>query len=299
MQPTNELPDRLPAPRLAAARDSGRGLVRSTGGVAYVEFLLVFVVIYTMFLSIIQIALMYVAHVLVRHAAVVAARAAIVVLPDNNPALYGDAPLNTLLMGNANVAAFNNPLNAAVQELGGGTVLTLGAGGGSRYSNPNARMRAIHDAASIPLLALAPSSDLLSKRRGLVSVLGRNIDIRRSSLGGSYNRAAMSVVFPERPRSPVLVGSYGDRFASVTTRVTYAFACTVPIARGIPGFCKSPGDLQNDPRFSDLREAPESSGSLTQYAQNLGLRFVIISSEATMPLQGGGCIASPTQTCEQ
>jgi len=68
-------------------------LARDTRGAIYVEFLIVFLPLFVFFMSLVQFSFVQVANLVTKHAAVQAARAAIVVLPDN-PAYYGDVPVN-------------------------------------------------------------------------------------------------------------------------------------------------------------------------------------------------------------
>jgi hypothetical protein len=58
-------------------------LVRDARGAIYVEFLIAFMPILTMFLGIVQIADLHQARLIVSHAAMVGARAAVVVIPDD------------------------------------------------------------------------------------------------------------------------------------------------------------------------------------------------------------------------
>jgi hypothetical protein len=71
-----------------------KNLLHDRRGAVYVEFLVAFVPLLLFFLSLVQLALLATGGLMVDHAAVVAARAAIVVLPDD-PAFYGGAELNT------------------------------------------------------------------------------------------------------------------------------------------------------------------------------------------------------------
>jgi hypothetical protein len=60
-----------------------RALKRDVRGAVYVEFLVVFLPLLTLFLSLVQLAFVEIANLVTKHAAVGAVRAAIVVLPDN------------------------------------------------------------------------------------------------------------------------------------------------------------------------------------------------------------------------
>lgn len=67
---------------------------RSTKGALYVEFLIVFMPMFCFFLCLVQFMYLEIASILVKHAAVMATRAAIVVLPDN-PDDEGGAPVGS------------------------------------------------------------------------------------------------------------------------------------------------------------------------------------------------------------
>jgi hypothetical protein len=69
---------------------AARGVVGDTRGVVYVEFLIAFMPVFVLFLSLVQLVLIEMANLVAKHAAVTAARAAMVVLPDD-PAHYGGA----------------------------------------------------------------------------------------------------------------------------------------------------------------------------------------------------------------
>ena len=66
---------------------------RRTAGAVYVEFLIAFLPLFVMFMSLVQLAFVEVANLVTKHAAVAAARAAIVVLPDD-PSYYGGQAVN-------------------------------------------------------------------------------------------------------------------------------------------------------------------------------------------------------------
>lgn len=72
-----------------SAEETKKGLVGDRKGAIYVEFLIVFLPLFCMFMSLVQLAFIEVANLVTKHAAVTAARAAIVVLPDD-PQFYSD-----------------------------------------------------------------------------------------------------------------------------------------------------------------------------------------------------------------
>ena len=73
---------------------SESGKKRGTEGAVYVEFLIAFLPLFVLFMSLVQLAFVQVANIVTKHAAITAARAAIVVLPDD-PGFYEGAKVNT------------------------------------------------------------------------------------------------------------------------------------------------------------------------------------------------------------
>jgi hypothetical protein len=69
-------------------------LERDTRGAVYVEFLIAFLPLFVFFLSLCQLAYVQAAHIVVQHAAVMATRAAAVVLPDD-PQYYDGETVNS------------------------------------------------------------------------------------------------------------------------------------------------------------------------------------------------------------
>lgn len=68
-------------------------LGRDARGAVYVEFLIVFLPLFVLFMSLVQFAFCEVAALVTKHAAVFACRAAVVVLPDD-PSYYEGVPVN-------------------------------------------------------------------------------------------------------------------------------------------------------------------------------------------------------------
>jgi hypothetical protein len=247
-------------------------LAKGTSGAVYVEFLIAFIPVFVMILGMVQSALLYTGHLIVQHAAATAVRAAIVVLPDD-PARYDGAPQNTLAAGSD--SSENSPLDALIAFISQGSLAGLpsipGLGGGGSeggsggsggpsdpsavYYNRNARMKAIHDAASMPLLAISPSADQLApsvfgRTSSVLDALGRDNPAMRGLTGAAlYNRAALAVTFPTAPNARTFTNQYSGTDVPVTVRVTYLFHCAVPIARRI--MCDDPISI----RFGSLDEA--------------------------------------------
>ncbi len=254
-----------PSTRSDERRRREASLARGTSGAVYVEFLIAFLPFFIMVLGMTQTALMYMGHLVVQHAANIAARAAIVVIPDD-PARYGDAPVGSVAAG-AETSSEPSAIDRFIGLLGGdsGSSPSIpglsggeggggGSGGGSGgagdpaaiYSHRNARMRAIAEAASIPLMSISPSiqqlaPQLFGQSDNVHAGLGSNNPMWRAIASLLYNRAAVAVTFPTAPGAAQYRNSFG-RDDAITTRVTYLFHCGIPIARQI--MCQDPISLR-------------------------------------------------------
>jgi hypothetical protein len=78
----------------AARSRAPEGGDRATKGAVYVEFLIAFLPVFFFFLSLVQLMFVQTANLIVKHAAVKAARAAVVVLHDD-PKFYGGVPMGS------------------------------------------------------------------------------------------------------------------------------------------------------------------------------------------------------------
>jgi hypothetical protein len=314
--------------------DDTSPLLRNETGSAYTEMLVCFMPMFTVITCLIQMALMNVAHLIVAHSAVLAARAAIVVLPDN-PACYDGNDVGSLASG---ATGSENIIESFLGSLGSRTPPISDFGGldslipaGSRsgdasdpqnvFYQTNARYMAVHSAASMPLMSVAPTPLMLRKRdSNIARALGASSAtavLARMGTSLVYNRAALAVTFLNG-------GTFSNSFSGrdmVTARVTYAFTCGVPLARRV--MCKdalgvrypsaarirdavsgaigmpSPGSIigaigairdaersvaETDPAAAELRTAPNSAGLLLGLIT--GQRFAILRAEASMPNQG-------------
>ena len=117
-----------------------KSLAKDDKGVAYAEFLIAFPPVLILFLCLVQLSLMYVGKLAVRHSANRAARAAVVVLPDD-PQYYDDEEVNRIDYHDSGTATESDSFFGAGAATGGGSP----------------RIRAIRSAAYIPLTPLAPS----------------------------------------------------------------------------------------------------------------------------------------------
>ncbi len=212
------------------------GLLRSTGGAVYVEFLLAFIPLFFMFLGMLQMGLLYGASLVVQHSANVAARAAMVVM-DDDPQYYDDEArrqLNTTATG----------MSSFVQTAGGliGRFFGSSGGGSGPQWTGGARLQAVEFAAGMPLLPLSPSPLSIARLpqdesvRGGLGMTGFDSPEARVAWGIVYNSMAMRVTFPQAGGS---TSSYNTDFAApdavgdagqLIARVTYLYNCQIPLA---------------------------------------------------------------------
>jgi Flp pilus assembly protein TadG len=226
-------------------------LGRDRHGAAYVEFLVVIGPFLVLVLGLTQLGLLYGADLLVAHAAGKAARAAIVILPDDHEdADYGGEPLNQVSAG---------------QGLSG--YMMAPAGG---------RLAAIRDAARLTLSPIGPSLDSVNPG----SVAGALIQPSGVSLLSGlvgWTSLAVAVCFPDGE------GGFATTFeprGPVTVRVTYLFRCAVPLGRDL--LCGGIGDLSPDQAGALL----QNGGSLPGIVTLAGWRVIALEAERTLPNQG-------------
>jgi hypothetical protein len=227
------------------------------GGAVYVEFLVAFIPFFILVLGMMQLALLYSAHLVVQHAAASAARAAIVVFPDCAQR-YDGAPENVVNGGGRGddpAAALGALFGAGGAPGGSG----FGSGGGS---SGGARLDAVRFAAGFPLVSTSPSLDELThdsdpRRQGIYDAIGGTTSPAvRLALGALvYNNVALAVTFPRAERDT----NYRDRWSNreeLTTRVTYLFHCGVPIVSKMA--CDSALQLYSNQPIEQIRAVAAS-----------------------------------------
>ena len=286
-------------------------LAKDERGAAYAEFLIAFPLVLILFLCLVQLSLMYVGKLAVRHAANRAARAAVVVLPDH-PRYYDGEAINQIDYDGSGSDSGAEGGFAGMGAIPGGSVV---AGSGS------SRLRAIRSAAYIPLTPLSPSLDAVLGEQSVASAFDRGAaDIAAGAL--TYNRGAVSVTFPSEPAGMEFRESFEPR-EQVTTRVTYLYHCGVPIVNrfmchsflglmsgapdvlleGLAGrmteeerelvergfdiyrdYFRGRDDLRNGVEELQFSEAPWLVAPFA-FGEN---RFAILRAEAVLPNQGAG-----------
>ncbi len=199
-------------------------LARDKRGVVFLEFLVVLVPLWIFALCVFQLALIAQANLIVKRSAAAAARSAVVVLPDD-PNEYGGEPEMSIARNplsdddlshnftTLSASSEGGPADALRTLLSGGIVSNLG----------RSRLNAIRFAAHVPLMPLAPAE---LGRTGRPTLRGA-IAADRSLLSSLYHQPfTVAVTFP---------GQSGDfvEGPEITVRVSYAYPCSVPLARWI------------------------------------------------------------------
>jgi len=221
---------------------STKRLLQDCSGVVFVEFLIAFVPLWLFFLCVVQLALVARASLMVKHAADSAARSAAVVLPDD-PAEYGGEPKmsldrNSLAMDDL-VAAMNQ-LSESLRRSSPNS-LTSALSTDAFANVGRSRLNTIRLAAYVALAPLAPGHIGIDSRPSLRNAIG---DKRGPLSSLAYHPFALSVTFPG------LNGSVASG-PEITVRVTYAYQCSVPLARRL--LCRSFDEL---PSSGDYEQAP-------------------------------------------
>jgi hypothetical protein len=230
-----------------------RSLLRSQRGVVMMEFLIALLPVMIMFLGMAQFSMAAVAKLLVRHSAVVGARAAVVVLEESVDVLgtpeelYDGAPAGDLQLDEDDSGGDPAETQGAELQQAGSQANNSGPlqdqiqGLMEIVDRGHSRIAQIRTAAYFPLLAISPDllsdgfgflfgSDALSSERQTVRDAIGDTGILRIVGAFLYNLGAVAVTFPSAPGSDeTKEGPYahGDE---VTVRVTYMMRCNVPIA---------------------------------------------------------------------
>ena len=216
-------------------------------------------------MSVLQLAFISHANLMVKHSADSAARAAIVVLPDD-PNEYGGEPEMSL---------DRNPVTASDLGVALGQIGVCAAGSSKRSRPPECllpegsgqprKVTPQHDSTGRPYSADAVGAD---ERRSRFAPEHR---VRPSEASGSSS--ARSTI--SRLRLPSRFRGFEGGVATepeITVRVTYAYQCTVPLARRI--LCQS---------FADLDAQEELGEAFLPLAQSLvGGRFRSLQHETTL-----------------
>ncbi len=193
-----------------------RSLARDTRGAAYVEFLLAFVPLFVLFLGIVQVALLFSADLVVKHAAYRATRAAVVIL-DDDPREYRGEARNAIDGAPATREEVMHRLSRGGVGVGSGEIPRA-----MRGASPS-RRGSIELAAALVLLPLAARERDASVAGAIGSDgLDRAIDDTLSRLNVDFVARPSARYRPAEP---------------ITVRVRYRVACRVPVVRNL--VCRS------------------------------------------------------------
>lgn len=203
---------------------SARDLVREVRGAVFLEFLIAFVPLWTFALCAFQLALIARANLMVKHSADAAARSAAVVLPDD-PAEYGGQPqmhVGRNRIGTDHLASALTRISGALRSPSALSIAST-ISGRPLANVGTSRLNTIRLAAHVPLMPLSPIDVGADTHPTLHKALGGP---RSLSSASYYQPFAVAVTFPD------VTGSLAAG-PEITVRVTYAYQCTVPLARRI------------------------------------------------------------------
>lgn len=265
-------------------------LARDARGVVYVEFLIAFTPIFVFFLALVQLSLIGVARIVVQHAAVRGARAAVVVL-DDDPARYDGAKRLDVRAPGRDDGRWDETLDEQLGGTGDGS-----AGGTRRHRYGGTRMRAIARAVHVPLAAITPEPQAALGELGGSASVGRALGDAPllRLLYGLHHHAGLTtaITFPAAPGEKQLRDGKLPADEPVTVRVTHLFLCSVPIARrlvcGSLGWNLRARALRSADRnlAGILAELAHAPGAALHPALTLsGASFAVLQAEATLPAQ--------------
>jgi len=252
---------------VTGAMSNSCSLFANKSGVVFLELLIAFVPMWTFFLCVLQLAFIGHADLMVKHSADSAARSAIVVLPDDPNEYGGEAemsvdrrPVSASDLGVA-LGSIASTVRARASEAGLLTAFSQEA----LVNLGRSRLNTIRLAAHVPLMPLAP----VNVGRDSQPSIGKAIGTERKLLSALYYQPfALAVTFPGL-QGVVATGP------EITVRVTYAYQCTVPLARRI--LCQS---------FADLDAKEELGEAFLPLVQSLvGGRFRGLQHETTLLIQ--------------
>ncbi|MBO6934820.1 MAG: pilus assembly protein [Deltaproteobacteria bacterium] len=281
-----------------------RSLADDQRAAVYVEFLVVFMPLFMLFLGLTQTSLLFTGKIVVQHAADAACRSAIVVLPDDPGSYDGRAKnqieFNETTLGGGGV---QDAVEGIANLLGIDLPTNLLAAG-------DPRLNRIRLAAFRPLLAIIPPPDAVfdldnpmslsryapgegeSAQSVLIAVgHGRGMAAagKRFAAGLLYLSQAAAVTFPSGPGAGGVNTSGTQDFAysrgshlPLTTRVSYSYPCLVPGAAQI--MCDSWSELSGN----QAEGWNEMNGALARGTAllNGGGVYYILRADATLTYQG-------------
>jgi len=269
--------------------------VRDARGVVYVEFLLAFIPLFLLFLGICQLVFLTAARVVVSHAAVAAARSAIVVLEDQADD-YGGAPLGSLSEGKE-TSPDVTPLLSQLGVKGGSSLLVddRSRDSASLPASPEGpRMAAIRLAATVPLMMLAPSERAASAANDTLEHSLVSTAAGQMAFAFAYTRAAAAVTVHSDETSDTAATEPLNPKGLLTLRVTYLYNCGVPIVRAL--MCHTLTSILGNNSAESLRLRRAAKPSALQRWIGGSPTYAVISGQASLPNQGADYLAGGDST---
>lgn len=281
-----------------------RSLADDQRAAVYVEFLVVFMPLFMLFLGATQTSLLFAGKIVVQHAADAACRSAIVVLPDD-PGKYDGRAKNSIEFNE--VALGDGGVSGAIEGIADLLGIDLPA---NLMANGDPRLNRVRLAAFRPLMAIIPPPDAVfdldnpmslsryapGEGESAESVLiavghGRGMAAagKRFVAGIFYLSQAAAVTFPSGPGAGGVTTTGIQDFAysrgshlPLTTRVSYSYACLVPGAAQI--MCDSWSELSGNQAdgWNEMNAALARGAALL----NGGGVYYILRADATLTYQG-------------
>lgn len=271
-----------------------RKLADDDRAAVYVEFLVVFMPLWMLFLILVQTSMLFTAKLVVQHASYRAARSAVVVLPDD-PANYNDNPVNRVEFDEVESSSL---IPDVIEDLADFLGIRIP---GNFLAKGNSRLNMVRLATALPLLALSPPPQHLLTTGGiaiggggrsaesLLDAIGENNGgdlAARFAVGLAYTAAAMAVTFPAGPGTTAqttggVTPATHERGSTrrITARVTYLYSCMIPGAAQL--ICDGWNELDGD-GASELDAALAAGVGL---AASRGVYYAL-RAETTMTYHG-------------
>jgi hypothetical protein len=231
----------------------GEAKKRHGKGAVYVEFLIVFFPMMMLFFGLAHLGLVYGAHLLVEHAAARAARAAIVILPDEQTEDYEEVEINQVGTGGHGLDAYKDAPDGG-------------------------RLDQIRMAARLTLSPISPSIESYVGE-SLADALGDHQAASTFVGLAAWTDKAVAVTFPDG--NDGYLSEFSPR-SKITARVTYLYKCSVPIIRSL--VCHPYAELEG--RARNELETFGAGGLMAGTSLVRGWRFIAITAERTLPNQG-------------
>jgi hypothetical protein len=253
-----------------------KGLLPHQRGIVFVEFLIAFTPFFLLFLGTVQLAFLAQAHLIVQHAALRAARTAVITI-DDDPYFYA-MEARKMLKTRDKPKADPPPAEGALNSVSASGQSSKVEGAEEKGGD---RLKRIRTAAYLPLSVISPTRQQVARwipfaasinpalsDRSLAAATGNEPFWRVITGFGVYSRAASAITFPEEPGSASLLDTDSQAFAdasTVTTRVTFLYPCMVPIVRslicmnavdmtGLPGPIRATLDGLENPSYESLEK---------------------------------------------